>query len=492
MKTKFLRAVLIITLAAGTAKAQQSLIYNHYYLNPFLYNPSYVAPSGYSELYLNYRKQWNGISGAPTTYTASLHLPLSYKAGVAFTAYQDEAGLLKTTSGLVSFAYQIYFGTKVTDVHKLSFGLSAGVTNSRIDSDAADDKSDPVLGNNTSSLDGQVGVHYRYNGLKIGFSIPRLFDTKVASEESFNKSGIAQLNTTISAISYDFRIGTKLSIEPMVTYRTYENLDSHYEVLTNFKLSNIGWIGGGYREGYGAFSFLGVNVKDRLKVGYAYEFATEQSDKLGNGSHEVQLVLRLGKKQFTRPVPTQKQVVANTTPVAENVKEEVQQEKAPEPVQEEPKQIDPVRTEAAEPKDQEPVQQQPAVEREKTIEKENIQPVETAPVPEQKPTKENIPAAEHAGENAQTPVTRLSGEDLAPGHYVVVGAFQSMQNAKTYAATLKKAGYPANVVFHPGKGYYLVHMDKASSDLDEARQLRDKYRQMSRYSFRDTWILSIE
>jgi cell division septation protein DedD len=88
-------------------------------------------------------------------------------------------------------------------------------------------------------------------------------------------------------------------------------------------------------------------------------------------------------------------------------------------------------------------------------------------------------------------VKSLDGKSLLQGHYVVVGAFRSIENAKSYASTLKKAGYPAEVAFHSEKGYYVVHMGNAAT-LEESHQLRDKYRQMSRYSFRDTWILTID
>jgi type IX secretion system PorP/SprF family membrane protein len=461
MKTKHLLIGILFILISGSVSAQQNLVYNHYYLNPFLYNPSYIAPSGYTELYANYRKQWAGIEGAPTTGTLSFHIPLNYKAAVAVSAYQDEAGLLKTTSGMLSFSYQIYLGKKITDIHKIGFGLSAGVTNSRIKSDEADDIQDPVLGNNTSSIDGQFGLHYQYNGFKLSFALPRIFDTKVASEESFNASGISQLNSTISSISYDMKIGSRFSIEPIISYRTYENLEPQYEVLTSFKLANAGWIGGSYRDGYGAAGFLGVNIKEKIKIGYAYEFATEQTDKVGNGSHEVQLVLRLGKKQFTRPQLTKKtppvthpETVTATDPEVKT-ETEVVDEPAPEPVAQ----------------NEQPVTQTPKVQPEV---------VETPP-------SETKPPAE-----VKRQVTTLKGEGLMPGHYVVVGAFHNMLNAKTFAATLKKSGYPANVAFHPDKGYYIVHMEDPSATIEEAKVLRDQYRQMSRYSFKDTWILTIE
>ena len=135
--------------------AQQSSVYSHYFLNPFLYNPSFVASDGYTEVYLNYRSQWAGVEGAPTTGTLSVHLPLSYRAGVAFTGYQDKAGVLKTTTGLATFAYQVYLGNNIHDNHKLTFGLSAGVTSSSIR--AGDGyANDPVVGS-TSSLEFKFG-----------------------------------------------------------------------------------------------------------------------------------------------------------------------------------------------------------------------------------------------------------------------------------------------------------------------------------------------
>jgi type IX secretion system PorP/SprF family membrane protein len=470
METKILRVCFFISMMSTAAYGQQNLFYNHYYVNPFLYNPSYVAPSGYTELYLNYRKQWSGISGAPTTGTLNLHLPLSHKVGVAVTAWQDEAGLLKTTSGLVSFAYSVYLGQKLTDVNKLTFGLSAGLINSRISAEDVDTGTtpDPVLGNNTNSIDGKFGLNYQYNNFKIGFAIPRIFETKVASDNSLNTDGISQLNNTITSISYDFRLGTLVSIEPMFTYRTFENLDPQFEGVASVKVTNAGWIGGGYRQDYGAFGFIGLNIKEKYKVGYAYEFATEQSDRIGNGSHEVQVILRLGKKHFTRPQAVHKPATPEHAP--EHAKTEhkpVEHPKEEKPVVEEKK---PEANEKPVSEQVVPEQIQPQPEKEKPVQ---IEPTTVAPIERKQEVK------------------NLDGGNLLPGHYVVVGAFQNVQNARNYQGTLKKSGYPAHVSFHPGKGYFIVHMDNVNS-LDEARSLRDKYRQMSRYSFRDTWILTIE
>lgn len=153
---------LVLVVVSPFAWGQQPLIYNHFYFNPYLYNPSYIAPSGYSELFLNYRNQWAGIKGAPITATVNLHVPFNYKSGIAVNFYNDEAGVLRTTSGMLSFAYNVYLGQRVENNHRIGFGLSVGVTNSYVDIGEVDNPDDPAIAtNNTLYLDGQVGIHYQ-------------------------------------------------------------------------------------------------------------------------------------------------------------------------------------------------------------------------------------------------------------------------------------------------------------------------------------------
>lgn len=470
MKVSF-RILLVYTawMITCSLQAQQNLVYSHYFLNPFLYNPSFVAPNGYTELYLNYRNQWAGIEGAPVTGTVSLHLPLNYKTGIAFTGYQDKAGVLKTTTGLATFAYQVYLGNSVNDDHKIAFGLSAGVTSVSINGDNSF-VNEPVVGT-TSSFEGQFGMHYQYKNLKIAFAIPRLFNTYVASDQDFNKVGFEQVRTTLSSVSYAIPVGARIVLEPMVTYRTYENTPSQFEGLAALRIDNIVWVGGSYRQDYGASAFAGFNIKDKLKLGYAYEFAADQVNALGDGTHEIQLVVRLGKKkagksQAKTKTPLQQPLaVADTASVADLPNEDVAKQEESESVSR---------------------HGQSAASAETGQHKQVVKPSEPAA---SIPPALVIPVPSY--EEKQEAVKSLSGNGLPPGHYVVVGAFRSVENAKRYARHLKRSDYPADVAYHPGRQYYIVHMNHAAT-IEEARQLRDKYRQMSRYSFRDTWILSIE
>jgi len=450
MKRFAILPFLIMLFLSTNVSAQQTLVYNHYFLNPFLYNPSYIAPSGYSEVYVNYRRQWAGINGAPSTGTFNLQVPLSYKTGFGVTAYQDQAGALKTTSGLLSFSYQIFFGRKIDMTNKLGFGISVGATHSYVDTQTTDVA---VTNNNTTSIDGQFGINYQYNRFKIAFAIPRLFDSKVVSESSFNGPSLATINNTLSSVSYDVRLSNKISVEPYFIYRTFQTTKSQYEAMAVLRVKNVGWIGGSFRQDYGAAGLIGFNIKEKIKFGYAYEFAANQTPQLGSGSHEIQLVVRVGKKQKTRPNPAEK-------------KDEQQQELI---------QAD---TTTA---------KQPAKETEVIKEKEAPVVTEQQPIQRNEEVISQVPIPQKQDSVAKAPQRNL----LPSGYYVVIGVFQSVENARNYRNTLKRSGYPAEIAYHPGKGYYIVHMGNVPT-IERARELRDVYRQKSRYSFKDTWILVIE
>lgn len=446
----------IFILFSLSLQAQNTILYSNYFLNPSLYNPAYTGANGYTELFLNFRRQWSSFEGAPTTATLNAHLPLSYKTSIGLTAFQDQAGIVRTTSGMATFAYQVHLGTNIEQVHKLAFGISAGMTNSFLKD--PDNPDDPAIANNTTSfLNGQFGLYYQVNNFNVSFGIPSFFKTYVVSDVGFNKPGIDAIKNTISSISYQFKFNAVL-FEPMFIYRTSETTNQ-FEGLGIVRIRELVWIGGGYRQDFGAMALAGFQLADKLKLGYAYEFSTNGVAGFNNGTHEIQLALRIGKRQVQRPAPK--------TPAA------------PEPVVPEPKPVEPKEESKPEeepvvevPKQEAPVL--PVVEP-KTDPKEETKPQEVTPEPEPEPEKPR----------------KLNGEELPSGHYVVVGVFKFQTNAKTYRDQLGLASYPAEMAYVPAKGYYIVHLGM-DTDMEKAKVLRDKYRRQSRYSLRDTWILSVD
>jgi cell division septation protein DedD len=260
---------------------------------------------------------------------------------------------------------------------------------------------------------------------------------------------IDQLRTTITSISYNFHFGPRAAFEPYVLYRTTKGLPDQYEGMGVLRIDDKYWIGGSYRVDYGASAFLGFTIKDQIRLGYAYEFAAATNQVLGNGTHEFQLMVRLGKRKV-RPEPTIP-VPPMETPVTEQPKEQPKEE---------------VKVET----------KQPAVDTTRTA------PVETPVVQQQQETPREVP-----------PIVQPPSDStkLPPGFYVVVGVFAAEAHANEFHAALQKAGFNATVEHYPTRQFFFVHVGHYTS-LPPARATRDEFRSKPDFSFRDTWVLRVE
>ncbi|MEJ2004924.1 MAG: PorP/SprF family type IX secretion system membrane protein, partial [Cyclobacteriaceae bacterium] len=114
---------LSLLLISGSALSQQIPVYNHYFVNPYLYNPAEAGGEGYTTLHLNHRQQWRGLDGAPIVSTLTFELPFSSRSGnLGIYLRSYDRGLISTQDIMASFAYRIFLSKTTT----LSFGLSAG------------------------------------------------------------------------------------------------------------------------------------------------------------------------------------------------------------------------------------------------------------------------------------------------------------------------------------------------------------------------------
>lgn len=74
------------------ATAQQLPTYGQYYVNPYVYNPSYAGSLGYPVIFLTHRQQWRGIEGAPVTSNFNYHTPVGRNVGLGLNITTDKFG----------------------------------------------------------------------------------------------------------------------------------------------------------------------------------------------------------------------------------------------------------------------------------------------------------------------------------------------------------------------------------------------------------------
>jgi hypothetical protein len=82
-------------------------------------------------------------------------------------------------------------------------------------------------------------------------------------------------------------------------------------------------------------------------------------------------------------------------------------------------------------------------------------------------------------------------DELENANYVVVGAFKSRSNAGRYSNLLRDRGHENSFGFASEKKLYYVFVF-SSGNLDETREIRNRYRNLSDFQFPDSWVLTVE
>lgn len=291
--------IVFFLLIFQSVVAQELPLNSQVFINPYYYNPAYAGFEDRPAFYAYRRQQWTGIEGAPLTTGFNFHTIFNDKINFGIHIMNDERSILNTTRALVTFGYRASFDNN----HYISFGLSGGLGSNTIDLDAIDPNDPAIIDavDNNLFLDGNAGFNYFNQGFNLGLSLPKIFKTSTISNSDFAPSEISPLNDAIFLTSYRWEISEeRFAIEPFGLYYYTEGQPGQYEVIGIVHLMDVFWIGGSYRQEYGTTGFIGLNIKDNFKFGYAYEFFTSQQANFDNGTHDIQLALIFGKKETKR------------------------------------------------------------------------------------------------------------------------------------------------------------------------------------------------
>lgn len=439
-----------------TLLAQDYPIYNQYFNNPYLINPAFVGNSGYLEVGATHRRQWLGWEDAPVSTVLTLQIPTKKAVNIGFSASSESTAFLKRSSILATFGYKVKLG----DDHSLRFGLSGGVGNYFLDPTVLDygNSDDPAVVTMLGSkyfFDGQFGVAYTLKGLKLGFALPRLFDSKVFEKANLKDVRYAQLQYNLFSGSYKISIPySGISFEPSVIYRMGESITQKWEGLGTIYFKDLVWIGGSYRQKFGPAFFGGLTIKN-FKVGYAYEIPTSAVAQYSSGSHELQLSIRFGKNKNEKPKKSLKEIKAE---VAKNEVKKV------EPKKEEPKKLI----------------EEPKVEPKEEVIEEPKKPV--VPVEE---VKKEAPGTEVKIEEKKT----THPLELKDGNYIVVGVFKIVKNAENYKKKLRSTGYTSFIGYSSKTGNFYVYLSNHQY-VEDARAERVEVRELD--VFNNAWIMTVE
>jgi len=291
---KKILVLVMLSLTAGTAVAQQDPLYAQYLNNPFVLNPAYTGLTNNLNISASYRQQWTGIEGNPTTLNINGHISLLDNMGAGLMVISDKIGVTAVNEIYASYAYRI----PVASDKWLSFGLQGGMINFRTRNTelAVLHPNDPIFSGDISESKPGIGAGVILTGEKffIGLSVPRMLKTK-SSAGGLDATLYTQHLYTMA--SYLFDINEHFRFKPSVLAKVVKGAPASVDVNAAAILNERYTVGLLTRNFTTYGVFLQALIKDTFFMGYTMEIPTSNSVGSSFSTHEITLGLRLNVLQ---------------------------------------------------------------------------------------------------------------------------------------------------------------------------------------------------
>lgn len=301
-------------LFAQMATSQEGLpIYTDYLTdNYYLIHPSMAGAANCSKVRLTGRQQWFGQEDAPKLLTMSINGRIGEsQSGVGGILFTDKNGYHSQSGAYLTYAHHLMFSRSEADLNMLSFGLSAGFIQYKLDETSfLFDGPDPII-------DGIVQNETNFN-LDFGFSYHFLnFYAHATVKNMLKNSGVnkdvnitSNLRRYLVSTGYVFsKYGSEWSYEPSVMFQYREgtkeaSIDVNAKVYKNVEFGKI-WGGISYRNSFDGAEYtqsgavnsqrlnqitpiLGVNYNEFM-FAYNYTYQSNSVVFTNGGFHQFTL-----------------------------------------------------------------------------------------------------------------------------------------------------------------------------------------------------------
>lgn len=302
----------LMWLAAGhTSFGQEGLPVYFDYLadNYYLVHPSMAGAGMGTKLRFTARKQWFDVERAPALQSFNIHSRLSERSGVGAIAFNDRNGYHSQTGLKLTYAHHIRFSKSEYDLEQLSFGLSAGWTQSRLDeSEFVSVIFDPVISgtaNNINYFNVDLGASYHLFEFYAHVTIKNLLGS---GRDLFSAEEFDNARRYLFSAGYVFGKGL-WQYEPSVLLQFAEftretSVDINAKVYRELDFGTL-WGGLSFRQSFDGAEFddqgvirtqylqmfspiIGVNYKNFL-FAYTYSYQANSVRFDNGGFHQITL-----------------------------------------------------------------------------------------------------------------------------------------------------------------------------------------------------------
>ena len=316
--------------ALCSANAQQVPQFSQYLRNQYLVNPAAAGVYDFVDVTIGGRLQWLGFDDAPKTSYLYISSPLSntpktrYNPGLRISSgpvrnpeirtgklkhalggqvIADQYGAFRQLRASVTYALHLPLSRN----YNLSFGTSLGLSNRSFLADRAqtlnmmtgaayvDNTYDNFVANTGAQniMDVGAGLYLYSDNMFFGISADQLtkdfvkfgnvettFDPNMHFQGTAGvKIPLSQNLTLMPAVLAKYTDAAPLSIEGSVLFEYKEWL----------------WIGASFRNEDAVVAMAGLNISERFKFGYSYDFNISRVQNFSSGGHELVLGLMIGR-----------------------------------------------------------------------------------------------------------------------------------------------------------------------------------------------------
>ena len=253
--------------------AQDGLpIYSDYFAdNLYLVHPSMAGGADYTKLRVTARQQWFDQDDAPNLQTLSFNTRLGERSGLGAIIFNDKNGFHSQTGGYLTYAHHIKLGRGSSDFNQLSFGLSAGLIQSKLDETSFDPNDfDPIIAGivqSSSYLNVDTGASFHSGNFSSHFTVKNLlFRNRKLNSEQFEPNN--QRSYLLGASYFIVPTYGAWAFEPSALLRYRErtgeqHVDVNFKVYRELDFARV-WGGLSYRRSFDGAEFLdGQEIKNQ-------------------------------------------------------------------------------------------------------------------------------------------------------------------------------------------------------------------------------------
>jgi len=286
------KLAIALLLVSSAVMAQQETAYSFYRQHMNLVNPASVGIDSITVATSTLRKQWTGVPNAPETQAVSFGTTLGKKVGFGMTVISDKTFVEKQTYFSLDFSYKL----KMSETADVYFGIKAGGNSYNVNTSGLETynvQADPALASiSTFNSNVGVGAVYKEGPIYISLSIPRLLNTKRAT----NDAGYASVATNSPHIylsgGYDIPLQGEFStliLKPSAMLRYVAGAPVSVDLTTMLQIDKTFELGGMYRTDKAYAAMATVLVSNRLLFGFAYEMSTQPTLAAAKNTNEILL-----------------------------------------------------------------------------------------------------------------------------------------------------------------------------------------------------------